>query len=119
MIVETYFAPNKTSLELRELLDSHAVDPLRAFSDECRAELEPLKGFRDTRLRGQSSGKLHQGRPTFSRYMEKPFASSGAHPSRVVALAQGSSTGDSAPGVDQVELNQGAVRRTAKLAGST
>jgi hypothetical protein len=42
MIVETYFAPNKTFPELRELVNSHAVDPLRAFSDECRAELRAL-----------------------------------------------------------------------------
>jgi hypothetical protein len=39
MIVQTYFSPNKTPLELRNLLDSHAIDPLRAFSEECRAEL--------------------------------------------------------------------------------
>ena len=86
MIVETYFAPNKTSVELRELLDRHAIDPLRAFSEACRAELEPFKGLRDTRPRGHSSGKPHP-------------ASSGAHPSRVIAPAQGSSTDDSARGV--------------------
>jgi hypothetical protein len=51
MIVETYFAPNKTSPELRTLLDSHAIDPLRAFSEECRAELESFKGFCDMRGR--------------------------------------------------------------------
>ena len=39
LIVDTYFAPNKTFPELRALMDSHAVDPLRAFSEECRAEL--------------------------------------------------------------------------------
>jgi hypothetical protein len=38
-IVETYFAPNKTFLELHKLIDSHALDPLRAFSEECRIEL--------------------------------------------------------------------------------
>ena len=43
MIVDTYFAPNKTFPELRKLMDSHAIDPLRAFSDECRAELQALK----------------------------------------------------------------------------
>ena len=42
MIVDTYFAPNKTFLELRKLMDSHAIDPLRSFSDECRAELQAL-----------------------------------------------------------------------------
>src|ERR1700733_1862617 len=29
MIVATYSAPNKTFPELRELIDSHAIDPLR------------------------------------------------------------------------------------------
>jgi hypothetical protein len=42
MIIETYFSPNKTAPELRKLLDTHAIDPLRAFSEECRAELESL-----------------------------------------------------------------------------
>ena len=40
MIVNTYFAPNMTFPELRALVNSHAVDPLRAFSEECRAELQ-------------------------------------------------------------------------------
>ena len=44
MIIETYFSPNKTPLELRTLLDSNAIDPLHAFSEECRTELETLKG---------------------------------------------------------------------------
>ena len=39
MIVDTYFAPNKTFPEVRKLLDNRAIDPLRAFSEECRAEL--------------------------------------------------------------------------------
>jgi hypothetical protein len=56
MIIETYFAPNKTSPELRELLDSRAIDPLRFFSEECRAELESPTDFRDKRPRGHSSG---------------------------------------------------------------
>ena len=44
-IVETCFAPNKTFPELRELMNSHAIDPLRAFSEICRAELRALKGL--------------------------------------------------------------------------
>ena len=40
MIVDTYFAPNKTFPEVRKLINSHAMDPLRAFSEECRAELQ-------------------------------------------------------------------------------
>jgi hypothetical protein len=46
MIVETYLAPNRTSLELQKLLSSHAIDPLRAFSEECRAELQALQDQR-------------------------------------------------------------------------
>src|SRR5580704_12129395 len=29
--VDTYFAPNKTFPELRDLMNSHTIDPLRAF----------------------------------------------------------------------------------------
>ena len=43
MVVDTYFTPNKTFPELRTLMNSHAIDPLRAFSDECRDELQALK----------------------------------------------------------------------------
>jgi hypothetical protein len=43
MIVETYFSPNKTFPELRELISNRAIDPLRAFSEECRAELQDLQ----------------------------------------------------------------------------
>lgn len=46
VIVETYCAPNKTFPELRELMSSHAIDPLRAFSEECRAELQALQDQR-------------------------------------------------------------------------
>jgi hypothetical protein len=42
-IVDTYFALNKTFPELRELMDSDAIDPLRAFSEICRAELQARK----------------------------------------------------------------------------
>ena len=45
MIVDTYFEPNKTFPELRDLLKTHPIDPLRAFSEECRAELQGLKDF--------------------------------------------------------------------------
>jgi hypothetical protein len=43
MIVDTYFAPNKTFPELRELINSRSMDPLRAFSEECRRELRELQ----------------------------------------------------------------------------
>jgi hypothetical protein len=45
MIVDTYFAPNKTFPELQVLMNSDAIDPLRAFSEECRAKLQALKAF--------------------------------------------------------------------------
>jgi hypothetical protein len=45
MIVDTYFEPNKTFPELRDLLRTHPIDPLRAFSEECRAELQGLRDF--------------------------------------------------------------------------
>jgi glycogen debranching enzyme len=41
-IVETYFAPNKTFLEFRGLIESHTIDLLRPFTDECRAELQSV-----------------------------------------------------------------------------
>ena len=56
-IIETYFSPNKTPFELRTLLDNDSIDPLRAFSEECRVELETLKGFGDPPQRARSSGK--------------------------------------------------------------
>ena len=40
MIVDTYFAPNKTFPEVRKLMESRAIDPLRTFSEECRVELQ-------------------------------------------------------------------------------
>jgi hypothetical protein len=44
MIVDTYFAPNKTFLEIRDLMKkSHAMDPLREFSEACREELNTLR----------------------------------------------------------------------------
>jgi hypothetical protein len=42
MIVDTYFAPNKTLTELRGMLNSPAIDPLRDFSEACRKELQSL-----------------------------------------------------------------------------
>ena len=43
VIVDTYFAPNKTFPEVRKLINSHAMDPLRAFSEECREELSRIQ----------------------------------------------------------------------------
>jgi hypothetical protein len=43
MIVETYFATNKTFPEVRKLVNSQGIDPLRIFSEECRTEMRALK----------------------------------------------------------------------------
>src|ERR1700722_4987266 len=42
MIIDTYFVPNKTFMQVREMVDSHSVDPLRMFAEQCRAELQAL-----------------------------------------------------------------------------
>jgi hypothetical protein len=42
IIVDTYVLPNKTFQELRALLDSGALDPLRDFSGACHEELSLL-----------------------------------------------------------------------------
>jgi len=38
-IIETYRAPNKTFRDLLGVVNSDAIDPLRAFSEACRDEL--------------------------------------------------------------------------------
>jgi hypothetical protein len=38
-IIETYQAPNKTFRDLQGVVNSDAIDPLRAFSEACRDEL--------------------------------------------------------------------------------
>ena len=40
MIVNTYLAPNKTFPELRDMVNSGTIDPLRDFSEACREELQ-------------------------------------------------------------------------------
>lgn len=42
LIIETYLSPNKTFVELPELLET--VDPLRRFSKACRRELQTAHG---------------------------------------------------------------------------
>jgi len=41
-IIRAYLEPNKTFPELREMADSGLLDPLRSFSEACRAESESL-----------------------------------------------------------------------------
>jgi hypothetical protein len=38
-IIDTYFALNKTFPELRIMMSSPAMDPLRAFSERCREDM--------------------------------------------------------------------------------
>jgi hypothetical protein len=40
MIVNTYLAPNKTFPELRDMVNSGAIDPLRDFSEASREDLQ-------------------------------------------------------------------------------
>jgi hypothetical protein len=42
-LIDTYLAPDKTFLELREMVHSRSVDLLSGFSAACRAELESLR----------------------------------------------------------------------------
>ena len=42
LIIDTYFTPNRTFSDIREQMNGHAVNPLWAFSEECRAELRAL-----------------------------------------------------------------------------
>ena len=42
-IVDTYLAPDKTFLELREMIHSGSYNLLRDFSSACRAEVESLR----------------------------------------------------------------------------
>src|SRR5215472_4855035 len=55
MILRTYFLTNKTLPELRQMMESGALDPLRDFSEACREELFALKpanfSNRSSRLR--------------------------------------------------------------------
>jgi len=41
-IIRVYLEPNKTFPELREMADTGLIDPLRNFSEACRAESESL-----------------------------------------------------------------------------
>ena len=43
LIVRSYPEPNMTFADLRSMINANAIDPLRHFSESCRAELEKLK----------------------------------------------------------------------------
>ena len=42
-IIDTYLEPNKTSLELREMIDQKAIDILGNFGEACREEFQSLQ----------------------------------------------------------------------------
>jgi hypothetical protein len=42
-IVDTYSEPNKSFIELQEMIDSRSVNIMREFSTACREELETLR----------------------------------------------------------------------------
>jgi hypothetical protein len=43
LIVNTYLEPNKSIPELRDMVNSGAMDPLRDFSEACREEFQRLE----------------------------------------------------------------------------
>ena len=42
-IVDTYSEPNKSFIELREMINSSSVNPMREFSTACREEFEMMR----------------------------------------------------------------------------
>jgi hypothetical protein len=102
MIVDTYFAPNKTFPEVRKLMESRAIDALRTFSEECRRIADSL----NTRSTMPPSCR-HAGLPPPStciqRLSDKLFALDCAHPSSIVATVKGSSVDRSVSEAEQVE----------------
>jgi hypothetical protein len=42
-ILSTYFEPDKTFLELRQMVDTNSIDILHSFSEACRKEFESLR----------------------------------------------------------------------------
>jgi hypothetical protein len=45
-IVDTYLQPDKTFLQLRDMVHSGSIDLIRDFSEVCRAELDSLRARR-------------------------------------------------------------------------
>jgi hypothetical protein len=42
-IVDTYLAPDKSFVELRQMIEDGSIDVMGSFSDACRTEFESLK----------------------------------------------------------------------------
>ena len=51
-ITDQYFEPNLTLAEMHALSCSGTHDPLRPFSEACRAELQELRGHAGTAAAG-------------------------------------------------------------------
>jgi hypothetical protein len=45
LVVDTYLAPNRPFRDARNMIEDHAVDPFREFSQACREELRRLGAF--------------------------------------------------------------------------
>jgi hypothetical protein len=45
-ILDTYLAPDKSFLELREMVNNNSIDILEEFTEACREELESLRTWR-------------------------------------------------------------------------
>lgn len=45
LVVDTYLAPNRPFRDVRNMIEDHAVDPFREFSQACRDELGRLGAF--------------------------------------------------------------------------
>ena len=110
MIVDTYFAPNKTFPEVRKLMDSHAIDPLRSLQRGMPRRIAGSLSTRSTLPPASWHAGLPPPSTCIQRLSDKLFALHGAHPSSIVATLKGSSVDGSAQD-RQVELNQGAARR--------
>ena len=44
-ILDSYLAPDKTFLQLREMVNSESIDIIGEFSEACREELESLRAL--------------------------------------------------------------------------
>jgi hypothetical protein len=67
MIVNNYLVPNKTFPELRDMVNSGAMDPLRDFSETCREEFHTLQylwrcGSRQSQAAGHLTGRAQKAR---------------------------------------------------------
>ena len=63
-IIDTYLEPNKTFLELRDMIDTKASDILNSFSEACREEFDSVRVDENCRVvitrfveEGPSSGR--------------------------------------------------------------